>query len=314
MSRWIVAADAVERSRQLAPSYGAQRSRNSGIILRCPSFIGAVRLTALCALAVAGFGFDISYAHESDSEVAQVSEVERAGYAEAVRHCRGDIQRPVALSDDKRVLCLDGDASDGQDLSLAKELQENGLFVVRNAGRDWITAIALADLLKEKGATVVIYDYCLSTCASFLQFASKKTYILKDSLVAWGYAPSWPWCSVLEPAADEGPKRLDATPCSDAPTDFKSGVAQIRKLIDYFYLNRAAGPPMQSPPQSAFVRKRLKSMFEGTGRYPEIYWTWNPRYYANTIRTKVVYESYPRSQDEADALAARLGIRVLYDP
>jgi hypothetical protein len=57
-------------------------------------------------------------------------------------------------------------------------------------------------------------------------------------------------------------------------------------------------------------------MFEGTGRYPDVSWTWHPRHYASTLKTKIVYEAYPNSQDEVDAMARKLRLphRVLYDP
>jgi hypothetical protein len=56
-------------------------------------------------------------------------------------------------------------------------------------------------------------------------------------------------------------------------------------------------------------------MFEGTGVLPDVAWTWNPRYYASALKTKIVYEAYPESQAEVDELAARFRLRrVIYDP
>jgi hypothetical protein len=56
-------------------------------------------------------------------------------------------------------------------------------------------------------------------------------------------------------------------------------------------------------------------MFQETGKYPEVMWTWNPRYYAGMLKTRIIYEAYPESQAEVDALAARsLAGRVIYDP
>jgi hypothetical protein len=70
------------------------------------------------------------------------------------------------------------------------------------------------------------------------------------------------------------------------------------------------------PPESVLVRRILKSMFEGTGRFPHVFWTWNPRYYATAIKTKVVYEEYSKSQSEVDAIGKRIRLpyRVIYDP
>ena len=82
-----------------------------------------------------------------------------------------------------------------------------------------------------------------------------------------------------------------------------------------FYAGRAIDPRFDDPPESFTIRKILTAMFQETGKYPEVMWTWNPRYYANALRTKITYEAYPQSQDEVDALAARCRVgRVIYDP
>ena len=63
----------------------------------------------------------------------------------------------MALDLDRRVLCFDGALSADQDVSMAKDLEENGLFVVRSPGGNILTAVALADLLKGRRAIVVVY-------------------------------------------------------------------------------------------------------------------------------------------------------------
>jgi hypothetical protein len=57
-------------------------------------------------------------------------------------------------------------------------------------------------------------------------------------------------------------------------------------------------------------------MFEGTGANPDVVWTWHPRYYAGLLKTRIIYEAYPESQGEVDAMASKLRLRqrVLYDP
>jgi len=221
----------------------------------------------------------------------------------------------MALDLDKRVLCFDGVLSPGLDVSLTKSLQQNGLFVVRSPGGDNATAAALADLLRDRNATVVVYDYCLLGCASFLFFASEKTFVLKNSIVAWHYSNDPLWCPSLETAKDGGPKRLEIAPCSNAPSEYQSGYSELRKLSRRFYEARSSNQLAEWPPQSFFVRKILRRTFEGTGRFPDAFWTWNPRHYASGIKTKVVYETFPQSQNEVDAVVAKLGLpRVIYDP
>jgi hypothetical protein len=221
----------------------------------------------------------------------------------------------MALDLDRRVLCFDGAISRGQDVSLARGLEENGVFVVRSPGGDVAAAVALADLLQDRRATVVVYDYCLLACASYLLFASAETIVRKDSLVAWRYSNEPPWCPSLVVPRDDGPKRLEVAPCSDAPPEYQSGYREFQSLSQKFYATRAVDPLIEWPPESFIIRKILKSMFEGTGTFPDVFWTWNPRYYAAAIKTKVVYEAYPKSQSELDAMASNLGLpHVLYDP
>jgi len=59
----------------------------------------------------------------------------------------------------------------------------------------------------------------------------------------------------------------------------------------------------------------LRNMYEGTGMFPDVVWTWNPRYQESTVRTRIYYEAYPENQDEVDGMAARLHLgKVVYDP
>ena len=66
-----------------------------------------------------------------------------------------------------------------------------------------------------------------------------------------------------------------------------------------------------APPQSAYMTKDLRSRLQSRGFYPNVVWMWNPRYHTVTLKTRVVYEAYPESQDEVDALVKRsYGARV----
>ena len=56
-------------------------------------------------------------------------------------------------------------------------------------------------------------------------------------------------------------------------------------------------------------------MFEVSGKLPEVAWTWNPRYYKEAIKTKIIYEAYPESQIEVGAMVNRLHLPwVIHDP
>jgi hypothetical protein len=283
---------------------GEESSSAASIGLR--SFIFRIaNFNVLCALAFVCWGSESSLAQQPDFGI----------YARAVAYCRGNVERPMALDPDKRVLCFDGAISPGQDVSLAKGLQEKGLFVVRSPGGDVGTAFSLADLLQDRHATVVVYDYCILDCASYLLFASEQTFVLKNSLVAWHYPIDPHWCPSLAMAKDGGPKRLQIAPCSSAAADYQDGYKRFLDISRDFYAARGADPLVEWPPQSVFVRKTLGRKFEGTGRVPDFYWTWNPRHIASAIKTKIVYEAYPQTQDELDAIAARISFYhpVIYD-
>src|SRR5262249_19575089 len=122
-------------------------------------------------------------------------------------------------------------------------------------------------------------------------------------------------CPVLQQAKDGGPRRLEKELCSDAPRKLLSVFEYGRQLDRSFHETRAVAPTFEDPPQSIIVRRILQDKFGARGEYPpNLMWTWNPRYYASQIRTEIVYEAYPQSQEEVDALAWRLQLRVVYDP
>ena len=82
-----------------------------------------------------------------------------------------------------------------------------------------------------------------------------------------------------------------------------------------FYSERTLDPKFEYPPDSFYIRKILKSMYEETGVYPDVAWTWNPRYLQKTFKAKIYYEAYPEGQEEVDGMVARLRLRkVIYDP
>ena len=166
--------------------------------------------------------------------------VDWSSYARAVQFCRSDVERPMSLSPDKHILCFDGWIVAGQDISLAKDLADEGLFVVRSFGGDIAVAIALSDLLRDRRAQVVVYDYCNSDCAGYLLIASTKAFVLKGTLVAWHPMHSGVRdCPSLSEAADGGPKRLDRSPCPDVPSESLWKYERIKILSQKFFAERA---------------------------------------------------------------------------
>jgi hypothetical protein len=264
----------------------------------------------LASLSVASFawsGLAVAYAQEPAFETA--------AYARAVEFCRGAMTRPMALSADGKILCFDGWITRGEDMSPAERLDEKGLFVVRSYGGSVMTAMTLADLLRDRHATVVVYDYCFSACAGYLLIASAQTYVMKGSLVAWHH-----WlggtsdCPSMEIPRDQGPRRLQQSPCTKVSPE-QQQPDRVKAVHDRFYAERTIDRRFEYPPESFYVRKILKNMFEGRGVLPDVAWMWNPRYYKNTLKTRIVYEAYPESQTEVDELVARFRLRrIIYDP
>jgi hypothetical protein len=240
--------------------------------------------------------------------------LDTASYHRAVEYCRGDVARPMALSPDRSILCLDGLIAD-LDKSYEAALEEGGLFVVRSLDGVGATALALANVLLQRRATVVIHDYCLSACANYFFFASVRTYVLKGALVAWrdggsGFAD----CLTLKRLRPYGPEKMIRAPCDPLPEGLQNNYDRYLLARQQFYSERSDGAHAAFPPTSRYVARVLKSMYGDSGTFPKVSWTLNPTY-LYMFKTKIHYEAYPASQDEVDEMAARLGLKkVIYDP
>lgn len=127
-------------------------------------------------LSLGGLVAALDLGRAADRPHAEEAGSERAIYARAVEHCRGRVKRPMALDLDKRVLCFDGEILPEQNFALANSLAQGGLFVVRSFGGYAPPAAKLAEALRERDATIVVYDYCLSACASYLSFRIYKSF------------------------------------------------------------------------------------------------------------------------------------------
>jgi hypothetical protein len=285
--------------------------------------------SAFLAFCTAAFVLDQAARAEALSDAD-----DKASYADALAYCRWNVPKPMALRDDKRVACFDGEIKAELDLSLVEGLGAGGLFVVRSSNAEIAAAIRLADLLLSKQAVVIINDYCLANCANYIFVASLRTFVPKDALVAWRFVSEPRVCIDLS-----GEHHYEAPGVSPCNGSFRGGRrnGEIDQLKRKFSEGRARssalsragflsdrprhdldqlGPLFELPPQSAAVGRTLKEMADARGGLPGVYWTWNPRFYPSVLTTKVFYEAYPQSQDEVDAIAKRtgLGVRVIYDP
>lgn len=256
--------------------------------------------------------------YASGAHAEQDLDTER--YHRAVEYCRGDVMRPMMLSPDRNVLCVDGVIMELQtDLRYVEALAEGGLFVVRSAEGDGTLALAISKLLLQRRATVVIYDYCLSACATYFFFASVRTYVLKGALVAWQNGGSgFPACPISKILNQYGPWTEIGEPCDPLPHGFRNRYDQYRLERQRFYSERSNSAKSAFPPTSMHIATYIANMLGETGVYPNVAWTLNPAY-LYWFKTKIHYETYPASQDEVDEIVARLQIRlqvrkVIYDP
>lgn len=255
---------------------------------------------------------------------AQQNSFDREAYYRAVKYCReNSLLRlvnvkfgPIALSADKHVLCFDGYIAPDMHVSLMNDLEEGGLFVVRSLGGRLSAAIVLANLIRDRRATVVVYDYCVSACAEFFLTAPSQAYVVEGALVIWHNARSGdaahPFCTFLAASHDGGPKKLRRGVCREGgdPVEYHLPMEMT------FFKERAIGPSFAPPPDSLYVRRRLTSLYKETGVDRDFAWTLHPRYYESLFKTKIFYEAYPKSQSEVDAMVTRLGLnmKVIYDP
>lgn len=241
-------------------------------------------------------------------------ETDFSSYARAADYCRGDVAQPIALSQDKRVLCLDGVIAPDLDVSTVADLADHGIAIVRSRGGDAERAVRLANMLRDRNAVVVVRDFCLYACASFILLASSEAYVPVDALVAWGVFRRFgnDACMGFIEGEDELGPFLTSLRCSAADADERS----VNRRWNEFYRERVSATAFTDPPESRFVRRELMNLYRSTGQYPVVLWTWNPRHHAAAIKTRLVYQHYPDSQEEVDATAKRLGLtrRVIYDP
>ena len=248
------------------------------------------------------------------------SKILRGGaYHRALDYCRGDVARPMAIGADQGILCFDGLIDKDMDVSLVAKLREGGLFVVRSSGGDIVSAISLSDLLRDRRAVVVVYDYCLSACANYVAIASDRTYVLKGALVAWDYEssdPGYPSCTELRMGKTrDGSFRLQRGSCRPESGD-QAAYRAVLSAQTRFYRERTVDPYFESPPDNLYVRRTVRNLYRDTDVYHHIMWTLNPRYYPRLFKTKMFYEQYPEGPNEVDEMVARLhlDIRVIYDP
>jgi hypothetical protein len=240
---------------------------------------------------------------------------EPAGVSSALGYC-AEHSNATALSQDKTILCFDGRIEIEQDTAPFDGLMQGGLFVVRSGGGYAPTAIRLANLLRDRDATVVAHGYCLSACANYFLVATSRTYVTRDTIVAWHGGLPRIECNpgnmealqraLRERRAASGPKDGDS---------LEAACEAIRQSALFFKQRGLDASYVQRP--QTFDTRKFHDLVVKQGADPRrIFWMWNPRNHKDRLGPGLIYEAYPASQDEVDDIVARahLGARVIYDP
>jgi hypothetical protein len=255
-----------------------------------------------------GIAFAVAFALNS----AAHSELDRI--SSAISYCRAH-STTIKLSEDRTVLCFDGPITADRDVSAFNELKRDGLFVIRSPGGFAPIAIILSNILREQNAIVVVYDYCLSACANYFFIASSKTYVTKDTIVAWHGAAKRIYCASgdtewMRKSIDDAPDR-DRQP----PPEL---VCKTGQLLESFYKERGIDDRNAQTPQTTYTKKMVYIALREAAVKRNIFWMWHPHNHRNYFKSKITYETYPNSQEDVNEIIRRhfplWWVRVFYDP
>lgn len=233
----------------------------------------------------------------------------------AVTYCR-TYPKTVTLKDDRNVLCFDGPILKEQDDALFRQLSQQGLFVVRSTGGNAPAAIRLANVLRDKEATVVIYDYCVSACAAYFFVASAATFVMKKTIVAWHGTGTRFRCTSNTVEIIGWERRETRLFSQRSPASLHELCSAIRQMTRFFK-ERNIDDRHVYEPQPPHIRKLFASAIErGEESGKKIVWMWHPRNYGEYFKIPITYESYPASQEEVDVILSKAGLRarIIYDP
>lgn len=225
----------------------------------------------------------------------------------------------IKLSDDQRILCFDGAIAQDQNLSVLHRLKQDGIFVMRSPGGYAREAMTLSNILREKAATVLLYDYCLSACANYVLVATNKTYVTKDTVVAWHGGPWSPDESQCSDSGREQLRRSYADRYGAEGARFADVTCQTGTLSRSFFKDRQIDDRHIYKPQTEYTKKMMSLALKETDDPRSVFWMWNPINYRDYFKSRIVFEKYPENQSEVNDLLSRFsrsrfGSRYIFDP
>jgi hypothetical protein len=225
---------------------------------------------------------------------------DRASVLALTEYCR-TFKGKVSLSPDKSILCYDGAVPFLMDLTPFHTLSDGGIFVVRSPGGNAVSSAKAANLLRDKQATVVIYDYCFSACANNFFVATHRTLVADNAIVAW---------------------HGGARPCHTGATDDPS-YWQIPEVKDFcenysflqdFFATRGLDSDFTQRPQTRHTSATVEHALSTASDPESVFWMWHPANHRNFFRG-VTYYRYPAHQAEVTSRLRALGLatEVIYD-
>jgi hypothetical protein len=197
------------------------------------------------------------------------------------------------LRDDHRVLCYDGIVSADLNWANFHNLENDGFFVVRSMGGNLLVAMAAANILLQKNATVVIYDYCLSACAAAFFIAAKETVVARDAIVAWHDLDWYGWRPRVNCAA------WDARTWSRLTHDEAARNEQLQVYCKYatfaasFFKARQLDDRFMRWPQTRHTARTFDLVLREAADKRSVFWMWNPKNHKDYFKLKITYLSYP---------------------
>jgi hypothetical protein len=217
----------------------------------------------------------------------------------------------LTLSEDRNVLCFDGPITSTTNLDDFNRLNDRGVVVARSAGGNIIRSMQIANILLDKDATVIIRDYCLSACANAIFVAANVTHVATGAIVAWHRGVPKILCG-----ASVGTLPFDNDTEAKQQEDHYSEYCRHSDLINNFYKKRNIADDFTQAPQTLHTQKLFKLLMQEAPDKNRVFWMWNPRNFGAYFQDKIVFQSFPESQEAVDQAVRRLRlpIRVIYDP
>jgi hypothetical protein len=215
-------------------------------------------------------------------------------------YCR-TFKGKVRLSPDKSILCYDGAVPFSMDLTPFRNLSDGGVFVVRSPGGNAISSVRAANVLRDRQATVIIYDYCFSACANVFFVATNRTLVVDNAIVAWhGDSRSCHTGASPDPAYWEIPEVKDY--CANY------------SLIQDFFATRSLDSIFTARPQTRHTAASVEEAQRAASDPESVFWMWHPINHKNFF-PGVTYYKYPSNQAEVTSRLRALGLstQVIYD-